>query len=173
MLAHAIDALVLSGGANAQYFANLQIGGGERLWAFVLPARAAPFLVCPAFEEGRARELLAHSPFGQNADVRIWQEDEDPYRLLISGLKDRGMSTGRVGVDETMKFVFSDGLAHAGGAAIQIVSATPVTAGCRMIKEPHELECLRLAAKATLQVYEAVYKSLHEGMTVLWRAWLS
>jgi Xaa-Pro dipeptidase len=165
MLANTIDGLVLSGGASSQYFANLQIGGGERLWALVIPVRAKPFLVCPAFEEGRARELLARSPFGQNADVRIWQEDEDPYLLLISGLKDRGVATGRLGIDETMKFVFSDGLSRAGGSAIQIVSATPVTAGCRMIKEPHEVACLRLAAKATLLVYEAVYKSLQEGMT--------
>ncbi|HWF45647.1 MAG TPA: Xaa-Pro peptidase family protein [Bryobacteraceae bacterium] len=165
MLANAIDGLVLTGGASSQYFANLQIGGGERLWALVIPLRGNPFLVCPAFEEGRARELLARSPFGQNADVRTWQEDEDPYRLLISGLKDRGAATRRLGVDETTKFVFSDGLSRAGGSAIQIVSATPVAAGCRMIKEPHEIDCLRLAAKATLLVYEAVYKSLQEGMT--------
>jgi Xaa-Pro aminopeptidase len=165
MLANTIDGLVLTGGASSQYFANLQIGGGERLWALVIPLRATPFLVCPAFEEGRARELLAGSPFGQNADVRIWQEDESPYELLTSSLKDRGMATARLGVDETMKFVFSDGLTHAGGSTIQIVSATPVTAGCRMIKDPHEVDCLRLAAKATLQVYKAVYESLKEGMT--------
>ncbi|HEX4231523.1 MAG TPA: Xaa-Pro peptidase family protein [Bryobacteraceae bacterium] len=165
MAAHAIGGIVLSGGASAQYFANLQIGGGERLWAVVIPLRGTPFLVCPAFEEGRARELLARCPFGPNADVRTWQEDEDPYRLLISSLKDRGAATGRLGVDETMKFVFSDGLSRAGGSALQIVSATPVTAGCRMIKEPHEIDCLRLAAKATLLVYAAVYNSLKEGMT--------
>jgi Xaa-Pro dipeptidase len=34
-----------------------------------------------------------------------------------------------------------------------------------MIKEPHELECMRLACKATLLVYRAVAQSVHEGMT--------
>jgi Xaa-Pro dipeptidase len=165
MLENKIDAIMLSGGASSIYFANVQMGGSERLWALVIPRQGKPLIVCPAFEEDRARELLASSPFGQNADIRTWQEDESPYRTLIQGVKDRGISTGRLGVDENVKFVFAEGVAHAGGSAIQIVSATPVTAGCRIIKDAHELECLRLAAKATLLVYEAVYKALEEGMT--------
>ena len=34
-----------------------------------------------------------------------------------------------------------------------------------MIKDAHEIECLRLAGQATIRVYEAVYKALEEGMT--------
>ena len=53
-----IDAIVLADGTSSSvYFADLQLYGGERLWALVIPARTKPFLVCPAFEEGRAREL--------------------------------------------------------------------------------------------------------------------
>jgi Xaa-Pro dipeptidase len=36
-----------------------------------------------------------------------------------------------------------------------------------MIKDAHEIECLRLAGQATVRVYEAVYKALKEGMTQL------
>jgi Xaa-Pro dipeptidase len=36
-----------------------------------------------------------------------------------------------------------------------------------MIKDEHELQCLRTASAATLAVYEAVYKSLKEGMTTV------
>jgi Xaa-Pro dipeptidase len=165
MAQYKIDAVVLSGGASSLYFANLQIGGSERLWALVIPLRNDPFLVCPAFEEDRARELLANTPFSNHADIRVWQEDESPYVRLIQGLKDRGISTGRIGIEETVKFVFADGIAHAGAPAFTVVSATPVTAGCRMIKDEHEIEFLRLAGHATLEVYEAVYKALKEGMT--------
>ncbi|HEX4135745.1 MAG TPA: Xaa-Pro peptidase family protein [Bryobacteraceae bacterium] len=164
MATEKIDAIVLSGGASALYFANVQFGGGERLWALVIPAKANPFIVCPAFEEDRAHELLAGTSFAR-ADVRTWQEDESPYARLIQGLKDRGVTRGRVGVEETIKFVFADGIAHAGAPAFQVVSATPVTAGCRMIKDAHEIACLRLAGQATIRVYEAVYKALEEGMT--------
>ena len=165
MTAERIDAIVLAGGASPQYFANIQLGGGERFWALVIPARSNPFLVVPAFEEGRARELIAGTPIEKEAGIRSWQEDESPYELLIRTLKDRGIGSGRVGLEETVKFVFGDGLAHAGGPSFQIVSATPVTAGCRMIKDEHEIQCIRLACQATIKVYEAVYKSLAEGMT--------
>jgi Xaa-Pro dipeptidase len=157
-------AIILSGGTSSLYFANLPIGGGERLWALVLPAKGKPFLVCPAFENDRAHELLANTPFAQDADVRTWQEDESPYVRLVQGLKDRGVTSGRVGIEETIPFVFADGIAHAAGPSIQVVSATPITAGCRMIKDDHEVACLRLAGQATLRVYEAVYRALSEGM---------
>src|SRR5215469_8515591 len=159
-----IDAIVLAGGTSTLYFANARIGGSERLWAIVIPAKQTPFIVCPAFEEGRAKEILGESPV-QNADIRTWQENESPFTLLVQSLKDRGIRTGHLGIEETVKYVFSDSIAKAGGHGIETVSATPVTAGCRSIKTDHEVQCLRLAGKATLAVYEAVYKGLHEGMT--------
>lgn len=165
MAANRIDAIALCGGTSTLYFANARIGGSERLWAVVIPAKANPFIVCPAFEEGRAHEILANGPFGSSADIRVWQEDENPFALLIKTLKDHGISTGRLGIEETVKYVFSDGLAKAGAHAIETVSATPVTAGCRIIKTDHEVDCIRIAANATLSVYEAVYKSLKVGMT--------
>jgi Xaa-Pro dipeptidase len=160
-----IQAIVLSGGATPQYFANVQMGGGERLWALVMPAKSNPFIICPAFEEARAREMIAGTPVAKEADIRTWQEDESPYELLIQTLKDRGVASGKIGVEETVKFVFADGIAHAGAPSFQVVSATPVTAGCRMIKDAHEVECLRIAGQATIRVYEAVYKALADGMT--------
>jgi Xaa-Pro dipeptidase len=160
-----IAAIVLSGGASPDYFANVQLGGGERFWALVIPAKSNPFLICPAFEEDRAREIIAGTPIERETAIRTWQEDESPYDLLIRTLKERGIRAGRLGVDETVKFVFADGLMHAGANAFQIVSATPITAGCRMIKDEHEVECLRIAGQATIRVYEAVYKALAEGMT--------
>lgn len=159
-----IDAIVLAGGTSTLYFANARIGGSERLWAIVIPAKETPFIVCPAFEEDRAKEILGESPL-QNADIRTWQENESPFALLVQSLKDRGIRTGRLGVEETVKYVFSDSIAKAGGHGIETVSATPVTAGCRSIKTDHEVQCLGLAGKATLAVYEAVYKGLDEGMT--------
>ena len=63
-----------------------------------------------------------------------------------------------------MRFVFSDGVAHA-APAMKVLSATPVTAGCRQNKEAHEVELMRLACQATWNVYKAVYEALHPGMT--------
>ena len=165
MAANKIDAIVLANSTTSSvYFADLRLDGGERLWALVMPARTKPFLVCPHFEEGRARELLEAGPFGKDADVVTWQEDESPFVALGKGLANRGLSSGVVGLDENMKFVFADSIRTA-NPHLTIVSASPVTAGCRMIKDPHEIECLRLACRVTLLVYRAVAQSLTAGMT--------
>src|SRR3954468_23494532 len=160
-----IDALILSGGTSLVYFTNIRWGGGERLFACVIPAKGQPFFVCPAFEEDRAREQIALGPLADGvADVRTWNEDESPYALVAQGLKDRGLAAGIVGVEETMKFVWADGIASA-APQLKVVSGTPITAGCRMVKDNHELDLMRLACAATLKVYEAVYRALQPGMT--------
>jgi Xaa-Pro aminopeptidase len=165
MAAENIDALVLSGGTSLVYFANIRWGGGERLFACVIPVKGAPFFVSPAFEEDRAREQIALGPLADGvADVRTWHEDESPYALVAQGLKDRGLATATVGVEETMKFVWADGIASA-APQLKVVSGTPITAGCRMIKDDHELELMGIACAATLKVYEAVYRALEPGMT--------
>jgi Xaa-Pro dipeptidase len=67
-------------------------------------------------------------------------------------------------MEETVKFVFSNGIANA-APAVAAVSGTPITAGCRMTKDAHELELMRLASAVTLKAYEAAWKALAEGMT--------
>jgi Xaa-Pro dipeptidase len=165
MAQHKIDAVILSGGTSLVYFTNIRWGGGERLFACAIPVKGEPFFVCPSFEEERAREQIALGPFGGGrADVRTWNEDESPYALVANGLKERGAATGTIGIEETMKFVWSDSI-RAAGPQMTVVSATPITAGCRMIKDAHELELMRIASAATLKVYEAVYHALQPGMS--------
>jgi Xaa-Pro dipeptidase len=164
MADHKIDALMLCSGTSMVYFTNIRWSGGERLFTCVVPAKGTPFVVCPAFEEDRAREQLARGPFDKNTDVRTWHEHESPYERVAQGLRDRGISTGTLGVEETVDFVFSDGVAKA-APSLGITSGTPITAGCRMLKDTHELELMRLASNVTLKAYEAAFKALKEGMT--------
>jgi Xaa-Pro aminopeptidase len=164
MEANGLDAILLMEGTSLNYFTGIRWWGGERLFAMVLPAKGSAFYVCPGFEEGRAREQIAQAPEGTQADVRIWQEDESPYQRVAQGLKDRSVLTGRVGIEETVRFVFREGLEKAAPQA-KLVSATPVTAGCRMIKSAAELDLMRLANQVTLMAYEAVYHGLHDGIT--------
>jgi Xaa-Pro dipeptidase len=164
MEANDLDAILLMEGTSLNYFTGIGWWGGERMFAMVLPAKGMSFYVCPAFEEGRAREQIANAPEADGADVRIWQEDESPYQRVAQGLKDRGLATGKIGIEETVRFVFSDGVGKAAPQA-RLTSATPVTAGCRMIKSNAELDLMRLASKVTLTAYQAVYQSLKDGMT--------
>ena len=161
MAENKLDALVISGGTSLVYFSNIKWWLSERFFALVLPVKGQPFLVSPAFEEDRAREQIANGPFDGAADVRIWDEHENPYQKLAQGLRDRGISSGRIGIEERTYFVYADGIAHA-APAMQLVSAIPVTAGCRMIKSPHEIALMRLAAQVTLKAYQAAYLTLRD-----------
>src|SRR5262245_6968590 len=165
MAEHRIDAIMLTQGASLVYFTNIHWGGGERLTACVVPAKGEPFFVCPAFEEDRAREQIGLGPFGGGkADVRVWNEDESPYALVAAGLNDRGIATGVLGIEETTKYVWSEGVAQA-APQIKLASATPVVAGCRMIKDAHEIDLMRLASQVTLKAYEAAWRAIKPGMT--------
>ena len=164
MQANKLDAILMIGGTSLVYFSNIRWWNSERLFVMVLPAVGDPFFVCPAFEEDRAREQIEQGPFDKNPDVRTWQEDQDPYERVAQGLKDRNIAGGTLCIEETVKQVFSEGVARA-APGLKLASATPVTAGCRMIKSPHEIELMRLASKVTLTAYAAAFRALHDGMT--------
>ncbi len=154
-----IDAMFLTGGTSMRYFTNAQWGLSERLFALVFPAKGELAWVAPAFEKGRALEQIK---FG--SDVRTWQEDESPYQLVASILKDRGVVSGKLGVEETVRFAFCEGVSKAAPAS-QLTSADPVTARCRRIKSAHEIELIRLANQITLKAFELALKSLKGGIT--------
>ena len=127
MTENSLDAIVLMEGTSLRYFTGIRWWGGERMFALVLPAKGKAFYVCPAFEEGRAREQIKNAPESEHPDVRIWQEDESPYQRLAQGLQERGIATGKIGLEETVRFVFTEGIGKAASQAT-VVSATAVTA---------------------------------------------
>jgi len=163
MAEHKLNAILLAGGTSLQYFSGVRWGNSERMLLMVLPARGDPMFISPAFEEDRAREQIALG-LGARQQVFTWQEDESPYQLTASALKERGIASGSIGVEETVKFVFSDGVGKALPAA-KVTSATAITAGCRGIKSPAELALMKLANQVTLQAFAAAYGKLKEGMT--------
>jgi Xaa-Pro dipeptidase len=79
-------------------------------------------------------------------------------------LKDMGIATGRIGLEEQVRFATFDALRKE-APAIECASATPVSAGCRMIKSPAEIALLERANEITIAAYKAVLSSLREGIT--------
>jgi len=153
------QALYITPGTSLFYFAGIRWWPSERILALLIPRQGDPFLVCPAFEEGRLREQL-HWPI----EIRTWQEDDSPFAVAAKGLVDRGVTQGQVGVEETTRYTFFDRMRLA-APSLTFVSADPITIGCRVQKSDHELEFMRLACAATFDVYKALFASLREGMT--------
>lgn len=158
-----IDALMLTGGTSMVYFTGIQWGNSERLLAAFIPATGRPFLVTPKFEEERAMEQVALGPMQGTADVYPWEEHEDPYAVIATALRARSLTTATIACEETVRFQFTYGVTNL--PAVKVVDGTPVTAGCRMVKDAHELALMRHASAVTLKAYEAAWKSLREGMT--------
>jgi Xaa-Pro dipeptidase len=100
-----LGAVVLEPGPAMLYLTGVRWGRSERTFAVVLPEKGEPVYVLPAFEEMRARELIRVGD-----DIRIWQEDESPYQRIAQALKDRGVTSGRVGIDESARFFVFDGI---------------------------------------------------------------
>ena len=153
------DALFIGPGTSLYYFTGIRWHLSERLLAVIVPRSGQPILVSPGFEEGRMRESLRYP-----MEVRVWQEDESPTKIIAGALADRGMRSGRVGIEETLPFTFYDHF-RAAGPAHETLSADPVTIACRAQKSAHELELMRLACTATCEVYREVFANLKEGMS--------
>jgi Xaa-Pro dipeptidase len=159
MTEHGMGAIVLEPGTSMSYFANVRWGLSERPFLLVIPAKGELAYVAPGFEEMRAREITTFTD-----DIRVWQEDEDWGAVVAGILKDRGVATGRVGIEERVRFFIADGL-RAAAPQVQFVLATPVTAGCRMFKSPAEIALMQRANDITIAAYKAAFATLQEGMT--------
>jgi Xaa-Pro dipeptidase len=153
------EALYVTPGTSLFYFAGIRWWPSERILALLIPRSGNPFLVCPAFEEGRLREQLRWP-----IEIRTWQEDDSPFTIAAKALVDRGVTQGQIGVEETTRYTFFDRMRQA-APSLALVSADPITIGCRAQKSEHELALMRLACAATFDVYKALFASLKEGMS--------
>ena len=159
MRENGMAAMFLEPGSSMFYFTGARWGLSERPFGVVIPAQGELAYIAPGFEEDRAREQIKFS-----TDVRVWQEDESPYKLVADILRDRGVATGRVGFEERLRFFIVDGIRKE-APQLEYVIATPVTAGCRMYKSPAELALMQRANDITIAAYRAAFPALHPGMT--------
>ena len=159
MAANKIGAIVLEGGSSMFYFTGVRWGLSERPFVCVLPAKGEAAWVTPGFEEERARELV-----GKTAEVRVWQEDESPYKQIAGIIKDRGAAAGKVGIEERLRFFIANGVRKE-SPGTEFVDADAITAGCRMIKSPTELALMQKASDITIEAFRAAFATFKEGMT--------
>ncbi|MGA9349376.1 MAG: Xaa-Pro peptidase family protein [Anaerolineae bacterium] len=159
MAENGIGAIYLEAGSSLFYFTGVRWGQSERMTAAVIPAKGEVAYVCPAFEEARLRELVI---FGD--DVRAWEEDESPYKLVAGIFRDRGITSGRIGIEESVRFFLFDGIRKE-ALHLEFVSADSVTIPCRAIKSPAEIALMQRAMDLTVEAYKVCLSLLREGMS--------
>jgi Xaa-Pro dipeptidase len=152
------SALYVAPGSSMVYFTGIHWWPSERILGLLIPQKGDPILISPAFEEGRLRENLRWP-----IEIRVWQEDESPYRIAAAWLKGKHVPAGRIAVESGMPYAFFDGLRKSYPYP-EYLSGDAIMLGCRARKSEHELALMRLACEATFAVYKATFASLKEGM---------
>jgi len=69
----------------------------------------------------------------------------------------------RIGMEERVRFFIVDGVRKA-MPGFDVVDATPVTAGCRVIKSKAEIALMQHANNVTIAAYQAALQTLRDGM---------
>ena len=161
MAINKMDAIFLEGTTSCYYYTGMRWGQSERTFGVVIPAKGSIVYVCPKFEEDRARELILPA-FGE--EVRCWEEHESPYTVIVGIVKDRGVQHRSIGMEERVRFFIANGVKKE-AAGFEVVDATPVTAGCRMIKSPAEIALMQKASDITIEAYKAAFATIVPGMS--------
>lgn len=158
MKAQGIGAVLIESGSSLVYFTGVTWFRSERLTAAILPVEGEPCIVTPFFEEPSVRQTLAVP-----AEVRVWQEDEDPLKLVAGFLRERKLAARPVGIEETVRYFAVDGLTRALPGA-KIVSANPIVRGVRMRKTAPEIALMQTATDVTIAAYRWTWPRVEKGM---------
>ncbi|HVM37654.1 MAG TPA: Xaa-Pro peptidase family protein [Sphingomicrobium sp.] len=161
MQRHDIGAVLIEPGASLDYFTGVRWSRSERLTAAVIPATGEPIVVTPFFEKPSVEESL-----GVPAEVRVWQEHEEPLKLVADFLRERGLVRQPVGFEETNRYFILDRLREQ-LPAVAVVGANPVVRALRMIKTPAELALMQHAADITAAAHRQTGEEVRAGMTNL------
>ncbi len=154
-----VDALYLDTSTNLRYFTGIALGLTERLHGAVIPAEGEVAYLSPTFEEPKTRTLLR---FG--ADIRCWEEHEDPTALVIDTVRSKGAESGTIALDPAAPFFTVDGLRKAGNS-FSFTNGAAITAACRMVKSPAEIALMQVAMDITLEVHKAAARCMAPGLT--------
>ena len=153
-----IGAFLVESGSSLQYFTGVSWHRSERTTAALIPAAGMPVIVTPAFEEPSVRETLH-----VDGEVRAWNEPDNPFALIVSALQDRGVRSGPVAVEPTLRFFIIDGVRRASGA-YDIVSGDALIRACRLIKSPAEIALMQSANDVTIAALRFVHGRAAPGM---------
>ncbi len=147
------DALLIGAGDSLLYFAGISWGATERLVALLVPVAGDPVMICPRFEQGSLEAALAIP-----AELRLWEEDENPAALVADALK----PGARLLLDPLLPYGAAAALGSVGG--LSLGNGARVIDGCRMIKSAAELALLSQAKAMTIEVHRRAARILAPGI---------
>lgn len=159
MQRHGIGSVLVEAGPSLDYYTGIQWWRSERLTGLVIPAEGDPIVVTPFFEQPTIKEMLQVP-----AEIRTWQEDEEPLKLVADFLKAGKVAGVPVAFEETNRFFLADRL-KAQLPGVPVINANAVVRAQRMIKSPAELALMQAASDITVAAFRHTWPRVREGMT--------
>jgi Xaa-Pro dipeptidase len=156
-----LDLLVAAPATNFEYFTGTNPGRSERLILLLVPTKGAPTIVCPSFEVERVKRRSAVG------DVRGWDEQDDPWKLVkavLRAVKPSGRP-GQGAIEATLDYASFLRLSDSGSGDWRWQTGAPVTERLRIIKYPEEVALIRRAIAITEASIAATFAALAPGVT--------
>ena len=155
-----LNLFVTEPGTNFLYLAGYNPGRSERLILLMVPVRGDPVIVCPSFEVERVKRN------SRIADVRGWEEQDDPWNLVKAAAQSmrppRG--GGKCAIEGSTRYMMVLRLEKAlNGWALR--DGTEAIERLRLIKAPEELGLIQRAIGITEASIAATFAQLAAGMT--------
>lgn len=160
MQTEGIEAIYVNAGTNLYYFTGIRWGVGERMVGAVIPAKGDVEFIAPNFELDTLLGFM-----NVKGKINTWHEDESPSELIVTMLKEMGITSGTVGIDESTAFFMFDGIRKA-APQFDYIDAKAVTAGCRSCKSSNEIALLQRAKDMTMEVHKAAARILRKDISV-------
>jgi len=154
-----IGAVIVESGSSLDYLTGVQWHRSERLTAAVIPAQGDPIIITPFFERPSVAETLAIP-----AEIRTWDEDQEPLKFVADFLRERGVAGEPVGFEETDRYFIVDRLGQQ-LPGLKAVTANPVVRALRLIKSPAELALMQVANDITIRAMRHAAEAARPGMT--------
>ena len=154
-----LPAMYLHAGTNLYYFTGMKWNSSERMVGAILFPNGKLIFIAPEFEKGTIFDFMLIE-----GKILCWEEHESPYDLFVAILKENGVSSGTVSMDEATPFFIFNGIKKA-SKNYDFIDAKPITAGCRMIKSEEEIAIMQHAMNITLEVQKAAARILRVGIS--------
>jgi len=154
-----VAAFLVEAGSSLEYFTGIRWWRSERTTAALIPAEGQVVVVTPFFEEPSIRESLKVP-----ADVRPWNEDESPFKLIAGAVRS-SKAAGPLAVEPTTRHFIVDNVGKALGSGREIVSGEALVNACRMVKSPAELALMQAANEVTIGALKHVHGHIEAGMS--------
>src|SRR5215472_1206320 len=152
-----LDALLLTPGPDLRYLTGYDTHQSERLTCLAVPAAGPAFLVVPRLELASAQ---ASPAAGMDLEFVVWDETDDPYRVVAQRLG----AVGTVGLAGQMWAMMVLRFRDAMPGARQALAATALR-GLRIRKTPAEIAALAEAGAAIDRVHASVPLWMRPGPT--------